>query len=380
MSTTGTSGLAGVIAGDSGICTVEAAGDGLRYRGYDIRDLARHATFEEVAYLLIHGEIPDPIRREEYTRHLATLRNLPPALRGVLELLPADTHPMDVLRTGCSALGTLEPETVGHTQEEVADRLVACSPAILLYWHHFHATGTRIETETGEPSLAGHFLHLLHGGPPDERHRHAVDASMILYAEHEFNASTFVARVVASTLSDLYSAAVAAIGALKGPLHGGANEAAMALIGRFETPDEAETAVLAMLARRELIMGFGHRVYRVSDPRSAIIKEWVRDLATGADDANEARLFAIAERIEGVMRREKRLFPNLDFYSALVYHSCGIPTPLFTPLFVVARMAGWAAHVFEQRANNKLIRPLSRYTGPEARPYPYALPTEGGRA
>lgn len=367
-------GLAGVVAGESAICTVEAAGDGLRYRGYDIHDLARYATFEDVAYLLIHGELPDPAQREAYVRRLRAWRGLPPALRAVIELLPADAHPMDVLRTGCSMLGTLEPEGAERTQEEIAERLIACFPAMFLYWHHFHATGVRIETETDEESIAGHFLHLLHGVAPDERHRRAVDVSMILYAEHEFNASTFTARVVASTLSDLYSAMVAAIGALKGPLHGGANEASMRLISRFATPDEAEHAVLAMLARRELIMGFGHRVYRSGDPRSDIVKAWARDLSTGAD---EARLFAVAERIEATMRREKRLFPNLDFYSALVYGACGIPTPLFTPLFVVARTAGWAAHVFEQRAHNKIIRPLARYIGPEARPYPHA-PAVGG--
>ncbi len=359
-------GLAGVVAGQSAISSIESSGAGLRYRGYDIGALAEQAGFEEVAYLLIHGRLPTAPELHAYQAGLMGHCTLPAALRTVLEQLPAATPPMDVLRTACSALGCLEPESQQRTAAAIADRLLAGLASMLLYWHHFHAAGRRIETASNESSIAGHFLHLLKQEPPDEMMRRAVDVSLILYAEHEFNASTFTARVVASTLSDIYSALTAAIGALRGPLHGGANEAAMDMIARYASADEAEQGIRDALARKQLIMGFGHRVYKQGDPRSPIIKRWAARLAaaTGKDP-----LFEIAERIEQVMMSEKGLFPNLDFYSALTYHCCGIPTALFTPLFVIARCTGWAAHVMEQRANNKLIRPLAEYNGPAPRPY-----------
>jgi 2-methylcitrate synthase len=339
---------------------------GLNYRGYSIDDLAEHASFEEVAYLLLRGELPTVAQLALYRRKLAGLRGLPAPLRAVLEQIPANAHPMDVLRTGCSMLGALEPEGRERDEHFVADRLLAAFPSMLLYWYQFSVHGKRIDTETEDENLAGHFLHLLHGTPPEPLPMRAVDVSLILYAEHEFNASTFTARVAASTLSDLYSAITAAIGTLKGPLHGGANEAAMALIERFETPDAAEAGVMDLLSRKQVIMGFGHRVYRISDPRSDIIKRWAKRLS---ERSGSLTLYEVAERIEAVMWREKKLFPNLDFYSAIAYHECGIPTPMFTPVFVLSRTSGWAAHVFEQRANNRLIRPTSTYTGPEPRPY-----------
>jgi 2-methylcitrate synthase len=294
------------------------------------------------------------------------MRGLPAPLKTVLEQIPANTHPMDVMRTGCSMLGTLEPEGTPRDQIAVANRLTACFSSMLLYWHHFQKSGKRIETATDDDSTAGHFLHLLHGKKPDELHRRAIDVSLILYAEHEFNASTFTARTITSTLPDFYSAVTGAIGALRGPLHGGANEAAMELIERFNTPDEAERGILELIAAKKLIMGFGHRVYKISDPRSNIIKAWSKKLAEAHGDE---RLYPVSERIEQVMRREKKLFPNLDFYSASAYHLCGIPTAMFTPLFVVARITGWAAHIIEQRADNRLIRPNADYTGPDPRPY-----------
>ncbi|HEU4339945.1 MAG TPA: 2-methylcitrate synthase [Candidatus Binatia bacterium] len=359
-------GLAGVIAGRTTIATVGKEGKGLTYRGYSIHDLAEHSTFEEVAYLLIYGRLPNKSELQSYKRQLSGLRSLPRPLKTVLEQLPGATHPMDVLRTGCSALGTMEPEGPDHDQMAVASRLIACFSAMLLYWYHFQNSGKRIDTKTDDDSTAGHFLHLLHGKRPDELYRRAIDVSLILYAEHEFNASTFTARTIASTLPDFYSAVTGAIGALRGPLHGGANEAAMELIERFATPDEAEKGVLELMAAKKLIMGFGHRVYKVSDPRSDIIKAWTQKLAAAQHDE---RLYPVSERIEQVMRREKKLFPNLDFYSASAYHFCGIPTPIFTPLFVVARITGWAAHIIEQRADNRLIRPNADYVGSDPRPY-----------
>jgi len=366
MATEPGAGLAGVIAGHTAIATVGKEGKGLTYRGYSIHDLAEHSTFEEVAYLLIYGRLPKQAELNEYKSKLRAMRGLSPALKTVLELIPRSTHPMDVMRTGCSMLGTLEPEGPGHDQIAVANRLTACFSAILFYWHHFHVNGRRIDTETDDDSTAGHLLHLLHGKKPDELHRRAVDVSLILYAEHEFNASTFTARTIISTRPDFYSAVTGAIGALRGPLHGGANEAAMELIEKFASPDVAEKGLMEMLAAKKLIMGFGHRVYKISDPRSDVIKAWSKKLGASIDDT---RLFPVSERLEQVMRREKKMFPNLDFYSATAYHFCGIPTAMFTPLFVISRITGWAAHIIEQRADNRLIRPNADYIGPDPRPY-----------
>lgn len=359
-------GLAGVIAGRTAIATVGKEGKGLTYRGYSINDLAEHSTFEEVAYLLVYGRLPREAELRNYKKGLCSLRSLPRPLKAILEQVPGNAHPMDAMRTGCSALGTLEPEGKGRDQIAVANRLIACFSSILLYWRYFHASGKRINTEADDDSTAGHFLHLLHGKKPDELNRRAVDVSLILYAEHEFNASTFTARTIISTLPDFYSAVTGAIGALRGPLHGGANEAAMELIERFSTPDEAEKGILDLIAAKRLIMGFGHRVYKISDPRSDIVKAWSKKLAEAAGDK---RLYPVSERIEKVMWREKKLFPNLDFYSATAYHFCGIPTPLFTPLFVASRITGWAAHIIEQRGDNRLIRPTADYVGPEPRPF-----------
>lgn len=359
-------GLAGVIAGDTAISTVGKKGLGLTYRGYSIDDLAEHAAFEEVAYLLLYGQLPNHKQLADYGQTLAVLRALPDGLKTVLEQLPASAHPMDVLRTGCSALGTMEPETRDHLQYQIANRLIASFPSMLCYWHHFHDSGKRIDTATEEESHAGHFLRLLIGSKPEDLHRRMLNSSLILYAEHEFNASTFSARVTASTFSDFYSAVTSAIGTLRGPLHGGANEEAMKLIARFESADQAEAAIREMLARKEKIMGFGHRVYQSADPRSDIIKAWSKKLA---EAAGREVLYEVSERIEQIMRREKNLFANLDFYSASAYHLCGIPTPMFTPIFVFARVSGWAAHIIEQRAANKLFRPIADYVGPPPRPY-----------
>jgi 2-methylcitrate synthase len=359
-------GLAGVVAGETAISTVGKTGVGLTYRGYEIHDLAQFALFEEVAYLMLYEKLPTSAELANYQQQLIDLRTLPADLKTILEHLDGQAHPMDILRTGCSALGAMEPENAERDQYAVANRLLASFPAMLLYWYHYHQHGQRIETATTDPDLAGYFLHLLHGQAPTEQQRQAMNVSLILYTEHEFNASTFAARIAASTRADLYSAITAAIGTLKGPLHGGANEAAMELIQRFQTPEQAEQGVLDMLARKQLLMGFGHRVYRISDPRSDVIKPWAQRLSVGQSDAI---LYAISERIEQVMRRERNLFPNLDFYSASLYHFCGIPTSLFTPLFVFARTAGWSAHVFEQRRASKLIRPEAEYCGPEPRAY-----------
>lgn len=366
MSTTRTGGLEGIVAGQTVLSTVGKEGVGLTYRGYSIEDLAEHAGFEEVAWLLLRGELPTAAELEGYQTRLRERRGLPGPLRDILERLPATAHPMDVLRTGCSALGCLEPEEDGRSALDVIDRLLGVFPSMLCYWHQFHATGQRLDVETGDRTIAGHFLRLLHGRPPEETARRALDVSLTLYAEHEFNASTFTARIAASTLADVYSAITAAIGTLRGPLHGGANEAAFALIEEFADPEAAEQGVVKKLRRKEKIMGFGHRVYRHTDPRSTIIQRWAERLGR---ETGDTRFYPVSVRIDEVMRREKKIFTNLDFYSAGAYHFLGIPAPLFTPLFVFARTAGWGAHILEQRANNRLIRPDADYVGSPPRPF-----------
>lgn len=362
-----TGGLAGVVAGQSAIATVGLEGKGLNYRGYSIEDLAAHAGFEEVAYLLHYGKLPTRNELDAYNKKLVGLRTLPEALKTVLKLIPKNTHPMDVLRTGCSYLGTIEPEEHFDQQYLIADRLLALFPGMMCYWYAWHYQNREITGLSDESTLGGHFLELLHGRKPSANECDMMNVSLILYAEHEFNASTFAARVTAATLSDFYSAITSAIGTLRGPLHGGANEAAMDLIEKFKSPEEAESELKKMLANKEKIMGFGHRVYTTCDPRSDIIKKWSYKLGESKGDLS---LYHISERIEDVMWKEKKLFANLDFYSASAYHYAGIPTFLFTPIFVMSRITGWSAHVFEQRANNKLIRPTSEYIGPENRPFP----------
>ncbi|WP_295475073.1 2-methylcitrate synthase [uncultured Pseudomonas sp.] len=359
-------GLRGQVAGQTALSTVGQAGAGLTYRGYDVRDLAAGASFEEVAYLLLYGELPTQAQLDGYLQRLHGLRDLPQALKDVLERIPAATHPMDVMRTGASMLGTLEPEHSFDQQRDATDRLLAAFPAIMCYWYRFSHDGQRIDCRTDEPDLASHFLHLLLDKRPSELHRKVMNVSLILYAEHEFNASTFTARVCASTLSDLFSCITAAIGSLRGPLHGGANEAAMEMIQRFGSAEEARQGTLDMLARKEKIMGFGHAIYRDSDPRNEVIKEWARQLAR---EVGDTVLFPVSEAIDKVMWDEKKLFPNADFYHASAYHFMGIPTPLFTPIFVCSRVTGWAAHVFEQRANNRIIRPSAEYIGVEQRAF-----------
>ena len=356
-------GLRGQIAGSTALCTVGKSGSGLTYRGHDIELLAQKASFEEVAWLLLRGSLPTRTELDAYVDRLKRLRGLPAELRAGLELIPAGAHPMDVMRSGCSLLGNLETETDFSRQEEAADRLLAALPSIICYWYVFSHQGRRIETELDSDSTGAHFLHMLHGEEPSELFRQVMNVSLILYAEHEFNASTFTARVVASTLSDFHSCVSAAIGALRGPLHGGANEAAMEMISQWRSPDEAERGIMEMLGRKEKIMGFGHAVYRESDPRNAIIKGWSEKLARQAGDE---RLYPVSLRCEEVMWREKRLFCNADFFHAPAYHFMGIPTKLFTPIFVMSRLTGWAAHIGEQRANNRIIRPNAEYTGPAA--------------
>ena len=363
----GGAGLRGQTAGQTALCTVGKTGTGLTYRGYDISDLAAGASFEEVAHLILRGALPNAEELKAYRAKLKMLRGLPSPVREALERIPADAHPMDVMRTGCSMLGNVEPEGDFARQEEVADRLLATLPSIVNYWYRYSHDGERIDLLTDEDTVAGHFLRTLKGEPPNDTERRLLDVSLILYAEHEFNASTFTARVCASTLSDMHSCVTGAIGSLRGPLHGGANEAAMALIEQFDTPADAVRAVRSMLARKEVIMGFGHAIYRTSDPRNVIIKAWAEKLARQAGDE---RVFAISCAIEDLMRQEKGLFANADFFHASAYHSVGIPTKLFTPIFVCARVSGWAAHVIEQRANNRIIRPSAEYVGPLPRPFP----------
>jgi len=357
-------GLRGQSAGVTELCTVGKSGSGLTYRGYDVKDLSENVTFEEVAYLLLKGKLPNQAELDAYVAKLKTLRGLPDALKTVLEQIPKDAHPMDVMRTGCSMLGNLETEASFDEQQDATDRLLAAFPSIICYWYRFTHDGVRIETETDDDSVGGHFLHLLRGEKPSELHSKVMNVSLILYAEHEFNASTFTARVCASTLSDLHSCITGAIGSLRGPLHGGANEAAMDMIENWKSPEEAEREIMGMLERKDKIMGFGHAIYSTSDPRNAIIKEWSEKLAK---DVGDTVLYPVSVRVEEVMWREKKLFCNADFFHASAYHFMGIPTKLFTPIFVCSRLTGWAAHVFEQRANNRIIRPSADYTGPEPR-------------
>lgn len=363
----GGAGLRGQVAGQTALCTVGKTGSGLTYYGYDIAELAEKVTFEEVAYLLAHGELPNASQLADYKARLKGMRGLPSALKDVLERIPADAHPMDVMRTGCSMLGNLEPELSFADADKAIERMIAVFPSILLYWYRFSHDGVRIETETDDDSVGAHFLHLLHDKAPSELHTAVMNTSLILYAEHEFNASTFTARVCASTLSDIHSCVTGAIGSLRGPLHGGANEAAMELIEGLQSPEHAEETLMGMLARKDKIMGFGHAIYRESDPRNNIIKAWSEKLAA---EYGDTRLYDVSVRCEEVMWREKKLFPNADFFHASAYHFMGIPTKLFTPIFVMSRVTGWTAHVKEQRANNRIIRPSAEYTGPEARPVP----------
>lgn len=354
-------GLRGQVAGETTLCTVGKTGSGLTYRGYDISVLAEKARFEEVAFLLLKGHLPTQNELDNYINKIKSLRSLPKALKEVLERIPANAHPMDVMRTGCSMLGNLEMEHSFAEQDDVIDRLLALLPSIICYWYRFSHDGLRIETDLNDDSIGAHFLHMLSGTKPGELFTQVMNVSLILYAEHEFNASTFTARVCASTLSDMHSCITAAIGSLRGPLHGGANEAAMAMIEQWQSPEEAEREIMKMLERKDKIMGFGHAIYSESDPRNVIIKKWSEKLAR---ELGDEVLYPVSVRCEEVMWREKKLFCNADFFHASAYHFMGIPTKLFTPIFVMSRVTGWAAHIKEQRANNRIIRPSADYTGP----------------
>ncbi|WP_020408746.1 bifunctional 2-methylcitrate synthase/citrate synthase [Hahella ganghwensis] len=356
-------GLRGQVAGQTALCTVGTTGHGLAYRGYGIEELADKAGFEEVAYLLLRGHLPTQSELAAFKGKLKSLRGLPAALKEVLERIPKDAHPMDVMRTGCSMLGNLETEADFSEQDDRIDRMLAVFPSIICYWYRFTHDGVRIDTETDDDSIGAHFLSMLHGEKAKKLHERVMNVSLILYAEHEFNASTFTARVCASTLSDIHSCITGAIGSLRGPLHGGANEAAMEMIERFSSPEDAEEQLMGMLARKEKIMGFGHAIYRESDPRNAVIKKWSQKLA---EDVGDQVLYPVSAKCEEVMWREKKLFCNADFFHASAYHFMGIPTKLFTPIFVMSRLTGWAAHVKEQRANNRIIRPSAEYTGPDS--------------